>query len=96
MAIFGILMPAPQPRVTETIKEKFPNDHYVLSETIWLVSGVGTVTDISAKIGIYDQKEPHKPPTGTAMVVAVTSYFGRAPQTAWDWLKVKLETPPGG
>jgi hypothetical protein len=96
MAIFAILMQVPQPGVTAVIKEKFPNDHYVFSDTHWFISTTGTVTDLSAKLGIFDQKEPAKPPTGNAVVVAVSAYFGRGPQTVWDWLKAKLEAPPSG
>jgi len=96
MAIFAILMQLPQPRLIETIKSTYPNDHYAFTDTIWLVSTTGTVTDISAKLGIFDPKEPSKPIIGAAAIFAVSSYSGRAPQTLWDWLRVKLEAPTSG
>jgi hypothetical protein len=94
MPIFAILMQNPQPRLAEAIKSTFPNDHYAFTDAIWLVSMLGTVTDVTAKLGIFDPKEPTKPPIGIAAVFAVSSYSGRAPQTLWDWLKIKLEVPP--
>ncbi len=94
MSIFAILMQNEQPRLVETIKSTYPDNHYAFTDTIWLVSANGTVTDVSAKLGIFDPKEPSKPPVGNAAVFNVSSYTGRAPQTLWEWLKNKLEVPP--
>ena len=94
MAIFAILMPTPQPHLIEAIKSKFPSDHLSLSETQWLISTTGTVTELSAIIGVYDANDPNKPRTGYAVIFAVSSYFGVAPPTVWDWLKLKLEARP--
>jgi hypothetical protein len=33
---------------------------------------------------------PHR----VAIVFATSSYFGRAPATVWEWIKVKLESSP--
>jgi hypothetical protein len=96
MAIFAILMPTPQPSLVEAIKATFPKDHYALNDTQWLISASGTVTEISAKLGIYDPTNPTKPVSGLAVVFAVSSYFGRGPATVWDWLRAKLEAPPSG
>jgi hypothetical protein len=95
MKIFAILMPSTQPQLAEAIKKTFANDHLQIADTQWLVSTSGTVTDLCAKLGIYDPKNPNKPATGNAVVFAVSSYFGRAPTTVWDWLKVKLEGSSG-
>ena len=95
MAIFAVLMQANQPRLVEAIKNAYPNDHFTFTDSIWLISTIGTVTDVSAKLGIFDPKEPSKPPTGSAVICSFSSYSGRAPQTVWDWLKIKLEAPPG-
>jgi hypothetical protein len=94
MAIFVILMPRPQPDLVEVIKSTFPNDYLSLSETQWLISTTGTAIDLTTKLGLYDANDPAKIPTGIAVIFAVSSYFGRAPATVWDWLKVKLEALP--
>jgi hypothetical protein len=52
MTIFAILMPAAQPALAEEIKRVYPNDHFVLSDTQWLVSSHKTVTDVSNSIGV--------------------------------------------
>jgi hypothetical protein len=92
MTVFAIMLPAPAPGLTEAIKRLFPNDHLAISET--LVSAAGTTIDLSAKLGVYDPKEPNKATTGNAVIFATSSYFGRAPATIWDWIKAKLESPP--
>jgi hypothetical protein len=96
MTIFALLMPLPQPPLEEAIKREFPNDHYAINDTQWLISASGTVIDVSAKIGIADPKMPSAPATGNGVIFATSSYYGRAPQPIWDWIKAKLEAPPNG
>lgn len=96
MTIFAILMPTPQPALAENIKSKFPLDHFSITDTQWLVSTTGTATELSAKLGVYDAANPTVPPAGLAVIFATSSYFGRAQQNVWEWLKAKLESPPSG
>jgi hypothetical protein len=96
MTIFAILMPQPQPALVESIKNSYPpGDSFELSATQWLVSSKETVTEVSAKIGVSGAG-PDFTPKGLAVIFATSSYFGRAPTTVWDWIKVKLEGAPGG
>lgn len=96
MTVFAILLPSPEPRVVAAIKAAYPNDHFSINETQWLVSSNGTAIDLCAKIGVFDAKNPAAPSTGNAVIFATSSYFGRAQATIWDWLKAKLESPPSG
>ena len=88
-------MPVAQPRLAEVIKQAFPNDHYAITDTQWLVSSSGTVIEMTAKLGIFDAKNPNASPTGNAIILTMSSYYGRGPQPVWDWIKAKLEAPPG-
>jgi hypothetical protein len=95
MTIFAILMPSPQPNLVASIKATFPLDHLEVTPTQWLVSSKGTVNEVSDKIGVTGpQADPT--PKGLAVIFATSSYFGRAPSTVWDWIKVKLESSPSG
>lgn len=96
MTIFAVLMPAPQPALVENIKSKFPQDYLALNDTQWLVSTTGTVAELSATLGVYDSSKPTVPPVGLAVIFSTSSYFGRAQQTVWEWLKTKLESPKSG
>jgi hypothetical protein len=96
MTIFAVLFPSPQQRLAEVIKETYPNDFMRISDTQWLVSGTGTAIDVCTKLKIYDANDPNGQPSGLAIVFATSGYFGRAPSNIWDWIKVKLESPPGG
>jgi hypothetical protein len=96
MTIFTILMPQPQPALAEEIKRVYPNDHYPLNETQWLVSSKQTVTEVSNAIGVSASDPSKHVPKGLAVIFATSSYFGRAPTQVWDWIKVKLEGAPGG
>ena len=96
MTIFAVLMPTPQPRLAAEIEAAFPNDFLRLSETQYLISTIGTAVELAAKLNIYDSKDPAKPAVGIAVILATSSYFGRAPTTVWEWMKAKLESPPHG
>jgi hypothetical protein len=95
MTIFAILMPSPQPNLAESIKATFPTDHLELTPTQWLVSSKETVNEVSAKIGVTTP-QADVAPKGLAVIFATSSYFGRAPATVWDWIKIKLESTPSG
>lgn len=80
----------------EAIKREFPADHLSISDTQWIISTTGTAVELSAKLGVFDVKNPSLPPTGNAVIFATTSYWGRAPTNIWEWLKAKLESQPSG
>jgi len=96
MTIFAILMPSPQPAIAEAIKRHYPNDYLYVTDTQYLISANGTAIDVSAKLGIYDPRNPTAPAAGSAIVFATSAYFGRAATNIWDWIKAKLEAPPSG
>jgi hypothetical protein len=96
MAVFAVLMPTPQPALTTTIQRLFPSECLAVSDTQWLIATTGTVVELTAKLGIYDDAEPAKPTTGNAIILLVTSYFGRAPAFIWEWLKARQEASPRG
>jgi hypothetical protein len=96
MTIFAILMQSEQPSIAAKILSAFPTDHYHLSDTQWLISSQGTVMDISTKLGIADPNNLSLPSTGSAIIFATSSYYGRAPQPIWDWIKAKLEGRQNG
>lgn len=58
----------------------------------WLVRFDGTTIEASNKIGITGQAKGEPAPLGSALVVPVTSYYGRGPTDMWEWLKTRLET----
>ncbi|AWM05766.1 hypothetical protein [Bradyrhizobium symbiodeficiens] len=94
MTIFAILMQVPQPGLIARIDEEFKNDHLKISDTSFLVSANGTAAEISTRLGIFDAANPNAPPTGNAVVIAMSTYWGRAPTETWGWIKAKLEGPP--
>jgi hypothetical protein len=96
MTIFAVLLPTPQPGLVNEIRNAYPSDHLSITDTQWIISGTGTAIDVCAKLKIYDAKDPGREPSGSAVVFAVSNYFGRAPQNIWDWIKVKLEATPNG
>jgi hypothetical protein len=96
MTVFAVLMPTPEPAIVARIEQFFPFEYLKLSDTQYLISSSGTAIELSAKLGVYDINDSGKPATGNAVILATSSYFGRAPTTVWDWMKAKLESPPRG
>lgn len=68
-----------------------------LSDTQYLVSAGGTAIDLSRTLGlVIDPKKQNAQASGVAVVLATSSYYGRAPATVWDWMKAKLEASSNG
>jgi hypothetical protein len=96
MTIFAILMPEPQPRVVAEIVRLYPDDFLMLSDTQYLISSTATAQGLTIKLGMGPTREGAAEITGNAVVLAISSYWGRAPVSVWDWLKAKLEAPASG
>jgi hypothetical protein len=94
MAIFVVLPRVPSVRLDQRIKEVFPEDAIQLSSDQWLISFTGTVIALSEKLGITGQPDG-TPAVASALVAQMGSYYGRAPQVVWDWIKTKLESSNG-
>jgi hypothetical protein len=94
MTVFAVLLPQPAPGVVAQIKNLFPADHYEVAANQFLISSSGSAVELVKKLGVYDANNPAAT-TGNAVVLAVSSYYGRAPSTLWDWMKVKLEKSSG-
>jgi len=90
MSIFVVLPASPNPKLDSKIKEFFAQDSIQLSPNQWLISFPDTVIALSERLGITGGGT-----TGSAVVAQIGSYYGRAPQVVWDWIKTKLESSNG-
>jgi len=84
MAIFAVI--AQPGQNTEKLPESLhsavgSSKVFDLSDGAWLISANGTAQDICGRIGIT---EGH---AGSAVVVEVASYYGRANPAIWSWIK---------
>lgn len=61
-----------------------------LGNGCWLVSASGTAQDISTQIGLTEGA------VGSAIVLEVSSYYGRANPAIWSWIKTNWEGPSLG
>jgi hypothetical protein len=68
-----------------------PADRFRLqSDRGWLISYPGTSVELCNVIGLTGQPEG-TPSIGSAIVVPISSYYGRGPSEMWEWLKTRLE-----
>ncbi len=88
MAIF-LIVPITNPqgieRELEALQTAQRVDFIKLPSTGFAVSYTGTTQELSNITGISDGK------AGTAVVAAISSYYGRAPTNIWDWIKSRWE-----
>ena len=89
MAIFAVLPPQANTSLDEAIQARFPQDSLRLSPNQWLISYAGTAIALSNDLGVTDGKN------GGAVIIQMSSYYGRAPTSVWDWVKSKLEASSG-
>jgi hypothetical protein len=84
MAIFAVMGLGDVATVGAKIKEKFPDDHYVVASDKWFISANGvTAQNVAEQIGMNVTDKL------LGIVVSVGGYNGMASQNIWEWLKVK-------
>lgn len=86
MSLFAVLLPKENPELVKIIKQKFP-ENYEINPTQWIISAKGTVKQVSDTLGVSIKENP----TGLAVVLGISGYWGRASTDLWDWMKVKME-----
>ena len=95
MAIYVVLLPEPQLTLAERIEQLYPEDHFKLSDLQWIISSPLSIIDLTAKLEIYNLRQPDTPSSGNAVLFSILSYYGRGPATLWDWLRAKQEPRAG-
>ena len=61
-----------------------------VADGTWLLAASGTAQEVSQHVGITEGQ------AGSAMVLEVASYFGRANPSIWSWMKTNWEDSAGG
>jgi hypothetical protein len=84
MTLFAILAHNDDPKLADALAVHFPNNFLKVGHGQWLVAGKGTTIELSNQLGISDGSN------GSAIVVSISSYYGRASTNIWEWMKVKL------
>lgn len=79
MAVFAIIIVRSE-TLAAAIPERFP-EALSVRDGVWLVSHKGTAKTISDELDITDGT------AGTAVILQVSGYFGRANPNIWAWIK---------
>ncbi len=88
MALFVAIAPdiSKADVLQQTIQEKYPGENLVISPNAWIISAAGIAKNVSdSLIG-----SPPQPGAPQLVVLAVSGYFGFAPNTVWEWIASKL------
>jgi hypothetical protein len=93
MTIFVVTAIRNPDAIGAEVERAFPNAHLPVVTGTWLVSANLTAIEVSNKLGVTGAAGPA---VGTALIVAISSYYGRAPSEIWDWIKTKWEDGPNG
>lgn len=65
--------------------------HRLQANRGWLIRYDGTTVELSNHLTLTGQPKGEKSPVGSALIVPVTSYFGRGPTDMWEWIKTRME-----
>jgi hypothetical protein len=95
MSVFAVLSEEYNPKLEVLITEKYPKDHYKITSTQWLVYSKETTKQLTDTLGITSEGGKKKGDTGSAIVLAISSYWGIANTDMWGWMKVKMEEGSG-
>jgi hypothetical protein len=91
MTIFAIISPQGQlaQPLRVAIETSAEYQHTRVNDGFWLVAAVGTAKDIADKLGVSEGQK------GSAIVLEVASYWGRASPDLWSWIKTNWEATSG-
>jgi hypothetical protein len=87
MIIFTVLTQGDNPKLEVALNQHFANEHLKVGPGQYLVAGRSTVIDLSNTLGITTGEN------GSGIIFSTSAYYGRASNSIWDWVKVKLGTP---
>ena len=83
MAVFAVIQPHTQAPLENTLAE-YPQ-RLKVREGVWLIAAEGTAQDVSNQLGVTDGK------AGSAIILKVSSYYGRTDPSTWDWISANWE-----
>jgi hypothetical protein len=83
-SLFAVMAPSDDPRLATAINGIFPTDHLKIGPGQWIIAANGTSQDVSDRLGVTAGN------TGTAIVVSVSGYYGRAPTNIWEWMASRM------
>jgi hypothetical protein len=87
MIIYAVLVPTENARLDAAMTASFPGNYLKVGPGQYLVAGKGTAIDVSNALGITDGTN------GSGIVLSTSSYYGRAENNVWEWMRVKVSTP---
>ncbi len=86
MSIYAIVRVSNPELMGTLLEEAFPGDYLQLQDDEWLVSSTGSAREVSDRLETAMLENDF----GSAMVLRVGSYWGRATVDIWDWMQEKL------
>ncbi|WP_166141486.1 hypothetical protein [Methylosinus sp. RM1] len=92
MAVFAIIAQknANAENLPSAIATQFPDDHLQLGNGVWLVAAKRTAKEVSDTLGVTDGSN------GNAVIIEASTYYGRAGNNIWAWIKDKWEATING
>jgi len=86
MAIFAVLAPLDNLKIGPALESKFAGNFFRAWNGQWFISASGTPRQIAEQLGIGSEGE-----NGSAIILSVSSYWGRANVELWPWLAARIE-----
>jgi hypothetical protein len=91
-SLFAVIAAGTPEALGARIQQAFPDGmSFSVADDQWLIAAPSTATtkEISTQLQITTEN-----PVSTAIVLACTSYFGRANVATWEWIVAKTGTLP--
>ena len=90
--LFAIVKITEPKKMAELIEAKFLS-RWKLADNHWLVAGDFTVMEVADKLRVGEKQsdDSEESEYGSAVVLGVHAYYGRASEHLWDWMRVKSD-----
>ena len=83
MTIFVVFHTSDRDKLAVEMQRQFPDDHLSLNTGEWLVSAALTAKEVTDRLKIASGE------SGSGIVFAMSTYYGRSDPNIWEWIKVR-------
>jgi hypothetical protein len=90
--IFAVIAADAPDALKAKIEATFPDTNLMVGKGQWFIIGLSSMT--TQELGVKLEISVDKSISG-AIVLSVSSYFGRAPLNIWEWLTAKMGDASG-
>ncbi len=84
--IYCAILKEPSDSTDDYVEQEYPDSHYKLSDTVYLIDSDETARQVAVNLGIRPQRKGERADVGGVVFSLNGSYSGFTSKRLWAWL----------